>query len=83
MLVVSGLWWERFDEFMDGMVEVYECIPGLFKCRGHPDVLMRRPRHCWPTEQENENHNSQYEVHQCNMLLIMFFGALSVVIKHI
>ena len=52
MLVVSGLWREGFDEFMDGMVEVYECIPGLFKCRGHPDVLMRRPRHCWPTEQE-------------------------------
>ena len=41
MLVVSGLWRERFDEFMDGMVEVYECIPGLFKCGGHPDVLMR------------------------------------------
>ena len=27
MLVVSRLWREGFDEFMDGMVEVYESIP--------------------------------------------------------
>ena len=27
MLVVSGLWREGFDEFMDGMVEVYEWSP--------------------------------------------------------